>query len=184
MGLLGWPAIAGLPADLAAGQHAPVVPLPRWGLAEVLTEIFRVDTVAPDALGVLTACGIYTTFMDSPPPPPKVTYWLPELPWWISEPGFGAPIWPGRRPMLVSNSSTTFSLSVAEVEVAAHCPRCPGVVEDILHIFTRTADTCQQLLAALMAITGPLEDWELLFLVWPHTARDTDIGMSTIIQVL
>ena len=44
------------------------------------------------------------------------------------------------------------------VEVAAHCPRCPGVVEDPPHIFTRcprSADAWQQLVAALMAPPAP-----------------------------
>jgi hypothetical protein len=60
----------------------------------------------------------------------------------------------------------------------AHCPHCPGVAEDTLHLFTacvRVANTWQQLVATLVPHTGPIQDEDLLFLAWPRMARDYDI---------
>ena len=70
------------------------------------------------------------------------------------------------------------------VEAAAHCPRCPGVVEDLLHVFARcprAAATWQHLVAALLAFTGPQQDKEILFLAWPVASRDLDIATAVIV---
>ena len=60
------------------------------------------------------------------------------------------------------------------------------MVEDPPHIFTRcprSADAWQQLVAALMATTGPIQDEDLLLLAWPPTARDMDIATTVMVFV-
>ena len=176
--------------DLAAGRHAPVVPPPWRALAEVLMELFEYETVSPDALTATTSRDIYAAFMDTPPPP-KATVRRPELPWadiWarLWGPQFAREEADIMFQLLHNILPARGRLARFGVEAAAHCPRCPGVVEDPPHIFTRcprSADAWQQLVAALMATTGPIQDEDLLLLAWPPTARDMDIATTVMVFV-
>ena len=157
---------------------------------EVLLELFQFETVPPEALAAATSREIYAAFMDTPPPP-KVTVRQPELPW--------ADIWarlwgpPGAREeadiqfQLIHNILPARGrLARFGVEAAGHCPRCPGVLEDLEHIFTRcirVAGVWQQLVASLVASTGPAPDRDLLLLAWPPTARDNDIATAIMVFV-
>ena len=103
---------------------------------EVLLELFQFETVSPEALVAATSCEIYAAFMDTPPPP-QDTVRRPELPW--------ATIW-GRLwgPRAArEEADTQFQLihnilpargrlARFGVEAAGHCPRCPGVIEDLV----------------------------------------------------
>ena len=176
--------------DLAAGRHAPVVPPPWRGLVEVLLELFQFETVSPEALAAATSREIYAAFMDTPPPP-KVTVRRPELPWAT----IWARLWGPRAAR--EEADTQFQLihnilpargrlARFGVEAAGHCPRCPGVIEDLVHIFTRcprVAAVWQQLVASLVAATGPVPDEDLLLLAWPPTARDGDIATAIMVFV-
>ena len=59
-------------------------------------------------------------------------------------------------------------------------------MEDLLHIFTRCPRVdmvWQQLVASLVATTGPVRDEDLLLLAWPPTARDEDIATTIMVFV-
>ena len=49
-------------------------------MVNILAEVFDYSTVPPRVLLAAKAAQIYSTFMDTPPPP-KVTLRRPELPW-------------------------------------------------------------------------------------------------------
>ena len=108
-------------------------PPPPWrGLADVLVELFEYETVSPDALAATTSRDIYTAFLDTPR---LLIFRRPELPW----ANIWARLW---GPQLAREEADIMfqllhnilpargRLARFGVEAAAHCPRCPGVVED------------------------------------------------------
>ena len=183
------PAVAGALPDLAAGRHAPAVPRAWLDLVAVILELFQYDTVTPDGLLAASSKNIYSTFMDSPPPP-KITFKWPDLPW----ASIWGRLWASR--LVTEEADVSFQLlhdvlplrgrlARFGVEAAAFCPRCPHqVVEDSLHLFTacaRVAELWQQLVAALLPHTGPLADRDILFLAWPPLARDVDLSITLLV---
>jgi hypothetical protein len=178
---IGQPLATFLPA-LALGQHARHIPPPWQDLATLLLELFQYQTVDPTNLMATTAANLYSSFMETPPPP-KVTLRRPDLPW--------DTIWPRlwRPRLMAEEQNMAFKLlhnilplrarmARFGLVAQAHCPHCPGVAEDTLHLFTacvRVANTWQQLVATLVPHTGPIQDEDLLFLAWPRMARDYDI---------
>ena len=106
-------------------------------------EFFEYETVSPDALAATTSRDIYAAFMDMDnPPPPKVTVRRPELPWadiWarLWGPQFAREEADIMFQLLHNILPARGRLARFGVEAAGHCPRCPGVVEDLPHIFTR-----------------------------------------------
>lgn len=170
---------------LAHGPHSPVLP-PHWdALAVLLAEVFAHNTVDPAALLSATAADIYASFMDTPPPP-KILIRLPDLPWDL----VWGRLWKPHVNMEAANVSFQLIHNILPVRgrlarwgmaEAAFCVLCPGVVEDLQHVFVtcrRIADVWQQFLAALLPHTGHVADMDLLYLAWPSVGRDNDVAVA------
>jgi len=168
--------------QLEDGQHAPTSP-PYWlQLADIIRELLAYDTVAQDGLQAATAKALYSSFMDSPPPP-KIEARLDHLPW----PLMWRRLWYKGLPHDEANTAFKLLHNILPVNARlarfglpqqAACPHCPGVPETALHFFTscqRISAMWQQLVAKLLPFTGPVADEELLMLAWPATALDADI---------
>ena len=133
---------------------------------------------------------IYSTFMETPPPPKVVNRW-PERPW----PSVWRRLWhtglhhdEANLLFLLLHNILPLRGRLARFGVSdgANCRLCPGQLETATHFFCgciRVADNWQQLLLALLPILGPIGDEDLLLLAWPPSPRDDDVTIAVALFV-
>jgi hypothetical protein len=171
---------------------APIFPVPPPALPRLFTDLLPLlqETAAEPAEVArrVTSRNLYQHW-TSDLPPPKVEFWLRDLPWRC--------IW-CRLDALAANSAAQnvhFQLlhnvlptpdrrQRVGVEPDAVCLACGVPAADVMHVFTacrRVAAVWARLFhRASLAAIGVLDDQQLLFLAWPGGAGTDNILVEAV----
>ena len=164
------------------------VPAHYRHVAAIIAEAVTLPAVNVEALEWVQSRLLYAAWMTDPPPP-KVEFRLPHIPWrrsWARLAAIG-----DRDAQDLYFSALHDILPTPEREVrlglrpAAACPACAAAVAGVLHVFTgcpRVSAAWHSLLfRASLALGLALTDQSLFYLAWEP--RDTDAAVVFALQV-
>jgi hypothetical protein len=157
-------------------------------VAAIVAEAVTLPAVNMEALEWVESRLLYSAWMTDPPPP-KVEFRLPHIPWrgsWARLAAIG-----GRDAQDLYFSALHDILPTPEREArlglrpAAACPTCAAAVAGVLHVFTgcpRVSAAWHSLLfRASLALDLALTDQSLFYFAWEP--RDTDPAVVFALQV-